>query len=71
MAKTKTAPAGSLDLSRFPNFSANGSITGMKKQYYGKDALLIRQGSYIYNVSSEPDIYNNLQEQQPRPRRRR
>jgi hypothetical protein len=24
------------------------------------DALLVRCGSYIYNVTSEPVIYNNL-----------
>lgn len=47
-----------VNLSRFPNFSRTGSIRGMKKLYYGKDALLIRCGSYIYNVSSEPDIYS-------------
>lgn len=46
------------DLSRFPNFNKNGSIAGMKKQYYGKNALLVICGSYIYNVSSQPDIYN-------------
>ncbi len=49
----------SLNLSAFPNFSASGSITGMKKQYYGKDALLVRCGQWIYNVSSQPEIYNN------------
>ena len=43
-----------LNLSRFPNFHKSGSITGMKKLYYGKDALLVRCGDYIYNVSSEP-----------------
>ncbi len=48
-----------VDLSRFPNFHKSGSITGMKKLYYGKDALLVKSGSYIYNVSSEPDIYHN------------
>ena len=42
-------------LSQFPNFSATGSIKGMKEQYYGKDALLVRSGSYIYNVP--PEIY--------------
>lgn len=45
------------DLSRFPSFSSTGSIRGMKKLYYGKDALLIKQGPYIYNVSSEPKVY--------------
>lgn len=45
-----------LKLSDFPNFSVTGSITGMKK-IYGKDALLVRCGSWIYNVTSRPDIY--------------
>ena len=45
-------------LSEFPSFSASGSITGMKKQYYGKNALLVRSGAFIYNVSAEPEIYN-------------
>lgn len=45
-----------LRLSSFPNFSATGSITGMKK-IYGEDALLVRCGSWIYNVTSRPDIY--------------
>lgn len=34
----------------FPNFSASGSVKGMKEKYYGKDALLVRCGSYIYCV---------------------
>ena len=45
-----------LKLSGFPNFSVTGSITGIKK-IYGKDALLVRCGSWIYNVTSRPDIY--------------
>lgn len=45
------------NISRFPNFHHSGSITGMKKLYYGKDALLVRCGQYIYNVTSEPLIY--------------
>ena len=32
----------------------------MKQLYYGKDALLVRCGSCIYNVSSEPEIYYNI-----------
>ena len=39
-----------LGIEAFPNFSVTGSITGMKKKYYGEDALLIRCGSYIYCV---------------------
>lgn len=46
-----------LNLSQFPNFASNGSIKGMKALYYGKDALLVKCGSYIYNVSDKPEIY--------------
>ena len=45
-------------LSVFPNFSKSGSVRGMKKLYYGKNALLVRCGSYIYDVSSNPYIYD-------------
>ena len=45
-------------LSRFPNFHKSGSVRGMKKRYYGKDCLLVKCGNYIYNVSSEPQLYN-------------
>lgn len=52
--RTKTlyrCDAQKIDISRFPNFHITGSITGMKKLYYGKNALLVRCGSWIYNVS--------------------
>lgn len=60
--KTKRIPAKDCEkykLDEFPNFSASGSILGMKKLYYGKNALLVRCGGFIYNVSSKPEIYNN------------
>ena len=41
-----------------PNFSATGSIKGMRDKYYGKNALLVKCGSYIYNVT--PDIYEMI-----------
>lgn len=44
-----------INISQYPNFSATGSIKGMKEKYYGKDALLVRCGSYIYNVP--PEVY--------------
>lgn len=47
-----------VNIHRFPNFSVTGSITGMRNLYYGRNALLVRCGSYIYNVSSEPEIYD-------------
>ena len=43
----------SINISQYPNFSASGNITGMKKLYYGQDALLVRCGSYIYKVPKE------------------
>ncbi|MFS2832981.1 hypothetical protein [Bacteroides uniformis] len=57
--KRMTAEQGrGCGISRFPNFHRTGSIKGMKKFYYGNDALLVRCGQYIYNVTSEPSIYN-------------
>ena len=43
-----------VNIFRFPNFHKSGSIRGMKIA-----ALLVRCGSYIYNVTSEPNIYYN------------
>lgn len=31
-----------IGISRFPNFHKSGSIAGMKRLYYGKNALLVR-----------------------------
>lgn len=56
--KTLTKAEGErVKIDRFPNFSRTGSIITMKRRYYGNDALLVRCGSYIYNVTSEPKIY--------------
>jgi hypothetical protein len=41
------------NLSQYPNFSATGSIWGMKKKCYGMDALLVRSGAWIYHVPKE------------------
>jgi len=46
-------------IKNFPNFHVSGNIKGMKELYYGKNALLVRCGSYIYNVTLEPNIYHN------------
>lgn len=37
----------------YPNFHKSGSIRGMKKRYYGENALLVRCGDWIYNVPAE------------------
>lgn len=58
--KTLTIEQGKrCGISRFPNFHKSGSISGMKRMFYGKEALLVRCGSFIYNVTSEPSIYYN------------
>lgn len=44
-------------IDRFPYFHRTGSVRGMKRLYYGKDCLLVRSGSFVYNVTSEPRIY--------------
>ena len=41
------------NISQYPNFSATGSIRGMKEKVYGKNAMLVKCGGYIYNVPSE------------------
>jgi hypothetical protein len=59
MARVKYLSAKVKNISgQFPSFSSSGSVIGMKKQYYGKNALLVRQGYYIYNVTSRPEIYD-------------
>jgi len=61
MARTKylsVADGERVGISEYPNFHKSGSIIGMKKQYYGKDALLVRCGDYIYNVTTNRKIYN-------------
>lgn len=47
-----------LGIGNLPSFSTTGNITGMKNKFYGKAALLVRCGSYIYNVTSRPNIYD-------------
>ena len=56
--KTIKVKDNPFDLSEFPSFSNSGSIIGMKQKRYGKDALLVRCGAYIYNVSSAPHIWH-------------
>ncbi len=63
--KTKTLPAKDArraHLSNCPNFSRSGSIAGMKRQFYGADAKLIRCGAWIYHAvtPSAQFIYDRL-----------
>lgn len=62
--KTLTAPKHyHYLLEQYPNFHKSGSIKGMKKLYYGKDALLVKCGDYIYNISSNPGLYGKIREE--------
>ena len=48
MARTRyltVAEGKAIGIDNYPNFSATGSIKGMKDKVYGKDALLVRCGS--------------------------
>ena len=49
-----------LHIEAYPCFHVSGSISGMRKHFYGEKAMLVRCGSYIYNVSAGShgsDIY--------------
>lgn len=53
MLRVRKEKGESLCLHEFPNFHESGSVIGMKKLYYGKDALLVKCGQFIYNVDKE------------------
>ena len=48
----------SAGIDQCPNIYYNGSVSGMKKLYWGKDAKVVRCGSYYYNVTGEPRFYD-------------
>jgi len=56
--KMKDTKRLGIGLDRYPSFSASGSVTGMRKLYYGNDAYLVRCGAYIYKVPGE--IYDRV-----------
>lgn len=43
----------SVKIDDYPNFHKSGNVRGMKENVYGKDALLVRCGDYIYKVPTE------------------
>lgn len=57
MKKINIEDGQRLNISRLPNFHKSGSIKGVKKLYYGKNALLVKCGDFIYNCTTEPAIY--------------
>lgn len=44
---------------KFPRFHKSESVNEMRKLHYGKNALFVKCGSYIYSVKSKPDIYHS------------
>lgn len=40
-------------LDKFPSAGPHCNITGMKNKYWGKDALCIKVGVYVYHVDKE------------------
>lgn len=46
-----------INLDAFPNQGPNPSVIGMRNRYWGEHAMLVRQGEYVYNVTSRPDVY--------------
>ena len=49
----KKDQASSLCLEEFPNAGPRPSIVGMKKLYWGENALCIQSGTYVYKVNRE------------------
>lgn len=43
-----------------PNFHRSGSIAGMRRQFYGRNAILIRCGQYIYNATGSHNLQSIL-----------
>jgi len=39
-------------LESFPSAGPNPKITGMRNFFWGKDAMLIKSGQYVYDVSN-------------------
>lgn len=42
-----------LNLSQFGNAGPHPCISGMKEKYWGKDALCVKCGAYVYKVDEE------------------
>lgn len=47
-----------ISLETFPNAGPNPNISGMKKNYWGKDAMCVKHGAYVYKVTQE--VYERI-----------
>jgi len=57
-ASAKKLKAMGISLDGYPSAGPNPSIKGMKKLFWGKDALVVKTGAYIYKVPE--DVYGRL-----------
>jgi hypothetical protein len=48
--RMKVAQGKLLGIQNHPNISITGSVRGMRNLYWGDAALIVRCGSYYYNV---------------------
>ncbi len=58
MKKLNIEDGQRLNISRLPNFHKSGSVKGMKKLYYGKNALLVKCGD-LYIIAQQNQIFMN------------
>lgn len=55
MSKTLTVDKlfyETMELSEFPNAGPNPRIRGMKEKFWGKEALCLKHGAYVYKVDA-------------------
>ncbi len=57
-ASAKKLKARGINLSGYPSAGPHSSIKGMKELYWGKNALVVKSGAYIYKVPE--DVYGRL-----------
>jgi len=57
-ASKRKLKAMRISLDGYPSAGPNPSIKGMKKLFWGKDALVVKTGAYIYKVPE--DVYGRL-----------
>jgi hypothetical protein len=47
-------------LHQFPSAGPIANIKGMKSKFWGKNALVVKCGYYIYNVSADSELYYSI-----------
>ena len=57
-ASKRKLKAMGISLDGYPSAGPHPSIKGMKELYWGKNALVVKSGDYIYKVPE--DVYDRL-----------